>query len=196
MRLHAKYSKRLAGCDNSMNVKCSVYVAMSLDGFIARPDGDIEWLHRPEYAVNNLQGLTYEDFIATVDALVMGRHTFEKVLSFGIWPYEGTTVIVLSNSGLEIPDHLEGKARLLSGTPESIVAQLGEEGKRHLYVDGGATVQQFLKAGLINEITITCIPILLGDGISLFGALGKEVSLRLIESSASDTGFVQIRYAI
>ncbi|MBX2822687.1 MAG: dihydrofolate reductase family protein [Rhodothermaceae bacterium] len=173
-----------------------MYLAMSLDGFIARPDGDIEWLHRPEYSVNNLQGLSYDEFISTVDALVMGRHTFEKVLSFGVWPYEGTTVVVLSNSGIAIPEHLEGKARVLSGKPEDIVAQLGEEGKAHLYIDGGATVQHFLKAGKINEMTITCIPILLGDGISLFGSIGAEVPLRLIESTSSENGFVQVRYQV
>jgi len=186
----------MADTKEKKNVKCSVYIATSADGFIAKPDGDIEWLHRPEYTVDNLEGMSYDEFIATVDGLVMGRHTFEKVLSFGVWPYEGTTVIVLSGSGMEIPDHLAGKARVLSGTPGDIVAQLGEEGYTHLYIDGGNTVQQFLRAGLIDEMTITCIPILLGDGISLFGAIGKEVPLRLIESSSSDNGFVQVRYAI
>ena len=186
----------MADKEEQKNVKCSVYIAMSADGFIARPDGDIEWLHRPEYTVDNLQGMSYDEFIATVDALVMGRHTFEKVLSFGVWPYEGTTVTVLSNSGMEIPDHLEGKARVLSGKPKDIVVQLGKEGYTHLYVDGGNTVQQFLRAGLIDEMTITCIPILLGDGIPLFGSTGVETPLRLIESSSSENGFVQVRYAI
>lgn len=91
-------------------MKCSVYIAASVDGFIAREDGDIEWLHNPAYSSTDSLGLGYEAFIATVDALVMGRGTFEKVLSFSGWPYEGTPVIVLSSKELAIPPHLSGKA--------------------------------------------------------------------------------------
>ena len=92
-------------------IKCSVYIAASIDGFIARTDGDIEWLHNPEYESNEKLGLTYEDFIETVDAIVMGRNTFEKVLTFGFWPYEETPVIVLTGRELHIPDNLHGKVR-------------------------------------------------------------------------------------
>jgi dihydrofolate reductase len=179
-----------------MNIKCSVYIAASVDGFIARPDGDIEWLHRPEYAASELNGLSYDAFISTVDALVMGRNTFEKVLSFGHWPYEGTPVVVLSSRKPAIPDALQGKVRVDAGAPQEVVARLSAEGKRHLYIDGGRTIQRFLQAGLIHEITLTQIPILLGTGIPLFGALGIEVPLRLLDATRSDNGFVQVRYRV
>jgi dihydrofolate reductase len=179
-----------------MTVKCSVYIAASVDGFIAKPGGDIEWLERPEYAAEDINGLRYEEFISTVDAIVMGRHSFKKVLEFPNWPYEGTPVIVLSGKGLPIPDHLKGKVRGLAGPPEHIVSQLASEGKKHLYIDGGITIQRFLEAKLIDEITITRIPILLGSGIPLFGSAGAEQQLRLIEAVASPNGFVQERYAV
>ncbi|MFQ6676031.1 MAG: dihydrofolate reductase family protein [Fidelibacterota bacterium] len=106
-----------------------------------------------------LEGLSYDDFISTVDALVMGRNTFDKVLSFGRWPYEGIPVVVLSSRELDIPPHLKGAARAESGTPAELVSMLESEGRQHLYIDGGVTIQRFLQAGLIHEITITRIPV-------------------------------------
>ena len=179
-----------------MSIKCSVYLASSIDGFIAGKDGDIQWLHRPEYAVEQLNGLGYEDFIATVDAIVMGRHTFEKVLTFSDWPYENVHVMVLSEKGLTIPFHLAEKVSIDSGNPDDIVRRLGSKGMKHLYIDGGKTVQRFLKAHRIDEITITQVPILIGGGISLFDSLGIEVPLKLIASSESKNGMVQVRYKV
>lgn len=179
-----------------MDIKCSVYVGTSVDGFIAKPGGDIEWLERPEYSVSGMKGLRYEDFIATIDVLVMGRNSFEKAVSFSDWPYENTPVVVLSSRKLTVPDRLQGKVRVASGSPEQIVSMLAAEGKRHLYIDGGITIQRFLKARLINEITITLVPILLGEGIPLFGPIGGEQPLRLIDAVASDNGFVQVRYEV
>lgn len=179
-----------------MTIKCSVYIAASIDGFIARPGGEIDWLLRPEYTPTEMRGLSYDDFISTVDAIVMGRHSYEKALSFDSWPYEKTPVVVLSSSGVKVPAHLSGKVRVEAGTPWEIVAGLAAEGKKHLYIDGGVTIQRFLAAGLIDEITITQIPILLGAGIPLFSAEGSEHPLRLIDSAASDNGFVQVRYAV
>ena len=177
-----------------MHPKCSVYIAASIDGFIAREDGDIEWLHNPEYSVSKMKGLSYDDFISSVDALVMGRNSFEKVLTFGDWPYNKTPVIVLTSRDLDVPNHLKGKVTVRGGSPKELVADLGKEGKKHLYIDGGNTIQRFLKARVINEITITIIPILLGKGISLFGNTGIELPLKLIDSIGSDNGFVQVRY--
>jgi dihydrofolate reductase len=91
-----------------MKVKCSVYVAASVDGFIAKPGGDIDWLQRPEYAATEMKGLRYDDVMSTVDAIVMGRHSFDKVLSFDSRPYGGTSVIVLSSKAFAVPDHLKG----------------------------------------------------------------------------------------
>jgi dihydrofolate reductase len=177
-------------------MKCSAYCAASLDGFIARRDGSLDWLHKPEYLRSPPGGLAYDEFMATVDTLVVGRRTFEKVLTFGTWPYEGTPVVVLSSRPLAIPPALEGKVRADGGAPVQIVARLAAAGMRHLYVDGGTTVQGFLRARCITELTVTLIPVLLGDGIALFGSLGREVPLRLIAATPSENGFVQVRYAV
>ena len=179
-----------------MDIKCSVYIATSVDGFIAKSDGDIDWLQRPEYAASEMAGLRYDDFIATVDTLVMGRNTFEKALSFSRWPYEGILVVVLTSREMIVPEPLQGKVSVKSGAPAQIVSQLASEGKTHLYIDGGITIQRFLEARLIHEITITRIPILLGGGIPLFGLTGIEQPLRLIEAVASENGFVQVRYEV
>lgn len=179
-----------------MTVKCSVYIATSVDGFIATPDGGIEWLAKPEYSASPIRGLSYNDFIATVDGLVMGRKTFEKVLSFDNWPYQNTPVIVLSSTHLTIPPHLLEAVSLDSGTPQEIIARLEKAGMRHLYIDGGTTIQHFLEAKLINELTITRIPILLGAGIPLFGNKGSMQNLKLLETIASESGIVQERYKI
>ncbi|MBK5478001.1 dihydrofolate reductase [Pseudomonas sp. TH21] len=179
-----------------MDIRCSVFIATSIDGFIARPDGDIEWLHRPEYETAELNGVTYERFIATVDALVMGRKTLEKVLSFPDWPYEDTPVIALSLQPLQIPAHLEGKVEVLAGDVTSLVATLAERGMKHLYIDGGQTIQAFLEAGLVNELIITRIPVLLGQGIPLFSQVGSEQELQHVGTYVSDNGFVQSRYQV
>lgn len=179
-----------------MKTKCSVYIATSVDGFIAGPEGDIDWLHRPEYAATEMQGLRYEEFISTVDALVMGRNTYEKVLTFDTWPYGETPVVVLSSREITIPEEARHTVRVEAGEPQAIVARLAAEGKKHLYIDGGVTIQRFLAARLIDEITITRIPILLGTGIPLFGMFGVEQKLQLLHALPSDSGFVQERYEV
>lgn len=179
-----------------MTTKCSVYIAVSVDGFIATLDGGIAWLERPEYSSAPMKGLGYDEFIATVDALVMGRNTFEKVLTFGVWPYEGTPVVVLSSTDLAIPAHLGDAVKLESGEPQEIVERLAKAGMRHFYIDGGVTIQRFLEAKLVNELTITRIPVLLGTGLPLFGNSGRKQKLELLEAVASDNGFVQERYKI
>ncbi|MCH8548629.1 MAG: dihydrofolate reductase family protein, partial [Balneolaceae bacterium] len=162
-------------------MKCSVYIATSADGFIATPDGGIDWLLRSEYEDAGKIGLVYNEFISTVDVIVMGRHSFEKILTFNEWYYEDTEVIVLTTQDLKEPESLTGKVIFKSGTPQEIVMELAKEGKKHLYIDGGITIQKFLKANLINELTITVIPIILGSGIPLFGNEGTEQPLELIE---------------
>lgn len=179
-----------------MNIKCSAFIASSIDGFIARPDGDIEWLHKPEYAQEDGFDFGYSAFMESVDALVMGRNSFEKVLTFDPWPYEDTPVVVLTSRDLDIPEKLKGKVHLESGKPEEIAERLSLKGYKHLYIDGGVTIQRFLRAGLINEITITQIPVLLGDGISLFGSIGTEIQLKLEQTSGAHNGFVQSKYRL
>ncbi|HLR90477.1 MAG TPA: dihydrofolate reductase family protein [Balneolaceae bacterium] len=177
-------------------MKCSVYIATSTDGFIARPDGDIGWLLRPEYEEASQLGLTYPEFISGVDAIVMGRHTYEKVLTFEEWGYEGIEAIVLTTREPEVPEKLAGKVRFLSGTPDELVTTLEREGKRHLYIDGGVTIQRFLKAGLIDELTVTQLPILLGRGLPLFGGEGREQRLELIDLFHTGSGILQKRYRV
>jgi dihydrofolate reductase len=177
-------------------MKCSVYIATSADGFIAKPDGDIEWLMRPEYHDAAKLGLVYSEFISTVDAIVLGRHSYEKVLTFEEWYYEDMEVIVLTTRDLKVPENLIGKVRIESGTPHQIVAKLALEGKEHLYIDGGITIQRFLEAKLINELTITVIPILLGSGIPLFANGTMEQPLELIDAKTSVNGTVQKRYKV
>lgn len=179
-----------------MSIKCSVYIAASVDGFIARPDGDIDWLHKPEYAESDGGDFGYDDFVKSVDILVMGSASFEKVQSFSQWPYEKTPVIVLSHRDLDIPSHLRGKVKVDNLAPGELVAQLEREGARHLYIDGGKTIQSFLQAGLLNEITITQIPILLGDGIPLFGSIEVELPLLHRRTKSFGNGFLQTKYEV
>lgn len=179
-----------------MSVKCSVYVGASLDGFIAGPGGNIEWLQRPEFTPAVDVGLTFEKFLASVDALVMGRNTFETLLGFEEWPYGRTPIVVLTGRPLEVPPHRKDRVRMDAGPPAEVVARLAAKGAKHLYIDGGDTIQRFLRAGLIDEITVTCIPILVGGGISLFGSIGIEQGLRLIETTPFDNGLVQLRYQV
>lgn len=179
-----------------MEIRCSVYIAASVDGFIARPDGDIDWLHRPEYAAPEAGDFGYEAFISTVDALVMGRHSFEKVMSFAEWPYGEMTVVVLSSQGVDVPEALRDRVIVEQGAPQEIVARLEDRGYEHLYVDGGVTIQRFLQAGLIDEMIITQIPVLLGDGIPLFGSMGRELPLKHVATQSFENGFVQNRYEI
>ncbi|MFW6068800.1 MAG: dihydrofolate reductase family protein [Chloroflexota bacterium] len=179
-----------------MTIKCSVYIAASVDGFIAGPDGEIDWLHRPEYDAPEAGDYGYEAFISTVDALVMGRHSYEKVRTFEEWPYGEMTVVVLSSQMVEIPPALEGKVIAEQGAPQEIVARLEEKGVSHLYIDGGVTIQRFLRAGLIDQMIVTRIPVLLGRGIPLFGSVGTEIPLKHVRTESFENGFVQSHYEI
>jgi dihydrofolate reductase len=180
----------------AMPLTCSVFIATSIDGFIARADGDINWLHDPAYALPDSEDCGYGEFVSTIDTLVMGRRSFEKVLSFGNWPYDKTPVIVLSSQSLQIPGELKTKVHVANLKPQELVAQLAAAGKQHLYIDGGDTIRRFLRAGLIDEMTITKIPILLGHGIPLFGEIAGDVRLSHHRTRNYDNGFVQVTYRI
>lgn len=179
-------------------VKVSVFIAASLDGYIAREDGDIEWLHNSGHGqVDQGEDFGYETFISTIDALVMGRNTYEKVLSFGgTWPYGNTAVFVLSNSGVDIPPDIQNSVSTLSGHPKEIIDELKSRGHTHLYLDGGQTIQHFLAEGLVDQMIITHIPVLIGSGIPLFGSLKEDVSLKLVESKTFPNGFVKTTYEV
>ncbi|MEW6548000.1 MAG: dihydrofolate reductase family protein [Spirochaetota bacterium] len=168
-----------------------VYIACSLDGFIAKPDGDIDWLTSIPNPTNDEYG--YSQFIRIIDGIVMGRKTFEKVESFPEWPYS-KPVFVLSNSMNVVPDRLKDKVWILSGKPKDIIDQLNARGMRNIYVDGGKTIQAFLKEGLIDEMIITTIAKILGDGVPLFGSIGVEIGFRVEKSEVLNEHMVKTYY--
>jgi dihydrofolate reductase len=168
----------------------SVFVGTSVDGFIARPNDDLDFL--PE---GGGEPHGYEEFMATVDALVIGRRTFEKVLTFGKWPYGQKRVVVLSSSTIDLST-VDGVVEQMSGTPAEIVERLAATGADSLYIDGGVTIQQFLNAGLIERLIITRVPVLIGEGIPLFGKLLKDIPLRHVATRQYASGLVQSEYLI
>lgn len=171
-----------------------VFIATSLDGFIARPDGDIGWLlERDDPAEDH----GYTDFIADKDAIVMGRGSYEKIVTMGAWAYD-RPVLVLSRqlAGKPVPETLQGKVRFSDATPADALAQLEAEGAQRVYVDGGQLVQSFLRAGLIADMVITTVPVLIGAGRPLFGALPRDISLVLESSRHFPSGLVQSSYRV
>lgn len=168
--------------------RTAVTIGVSLDGFIARPDGDIEWLTSRGEAAGDTG---YEEFMAGIDTLAMGRGTYEKVLTFGFWPYEGKRVAVLSTT-LTTDDPRVTVHRSL----EELLTALTDQGAKSVYVDGGRMVTTFLREGLLDELTITTAPVLLGSGLPLFGALDRDVELTLREVKALGGGFTQARYGV
>ena len=171
-------------------MKASVFIATSLDGFIARANGDLDWL-----PPGGGEEHGYDAFMATVDALVIGRKTYETVLTFDTWPYGEKPVYVLSTRPLA-PALPGAVVEGMSGAPAEIVSQLAARGVQHVYVDGGITIQQFLHAGLIQRLTITRIPVLLGTGIPLFGALPHDIVLRHVATRQYASGLVQSDYEV
>ena len=170
-------------------LRASVFIGASVDGFIARADGGLDWLPAdPEEH-------GYEAFIASVDALVIGRKTYETVLGFDSWPYGSKPVFVLSTGSLA-PAPSGAVVEHVSGDPAEIVARLAERGIRHVYVDGGVTIQRFLRAGLIQRLIVTRIPVLLGDGIPLFGSLNSDVILEHVATRHYPSGLVQSEYLV
>jgi dihydrofolate reductase len=171
-------------------VKASVFVGTSLDGFIARTNGDFDFLPPVGGEPHG-----YDEFMATVDALVIGRKTFETVLAFDAWPYGEKPVIVLSTGPLA-PAPSGAVVERMSGDPAEIVSQLAARGIRHIYVDGGITIQRFLQAGLIQRLIITRVPVLIGAGIPLFGAVPHDIALKHIGTRQYASGLVQSEYAV
>jgi len=169
----------------------SVFIGTSLDGFIARQNGDLDFL--PE---GGGEPHGYNEFIASVDAIVLGRKSFEKVLTFELWPYGDKRVVVLSSRPVDLTAARGGVVEQMAGTPAEIVAQLAATGARHLYIDGGMTIQGFLRAGLIQRLIITRVPVLIGDGIPLFGTLPQDIRLRHVATRSYPNGLVSSEYQV
>jgi dihydrofolate reductase len=176
-------------------MRCSVFCAVSLDGFIARPDGAIDWLKPAE---DNLPPADtgFDAFMASVDYVVMGRNTFEVVLAMpGPWFYT-KPVYVLTTRPLDVPPRAQGKVESGRHTPSELIALMEKRGAKRLYIDGGKTIQQFLKAGLIDDLCITQIPVLIGSGIPLFGPLERDVALKIDSSRVLGGGAVQTTWRV
>ena len=172
-------------------MSASVFIATSLDGFIARPDGALDWLP------TDPEPHGYDEFMAGIDAIVIGRKTYETVLAFNAWPYGKKQVVVLSTRPSELAPPPDGAVfHMMSGTPEEVMAWLATRSLQHAYIDGGITVQRFLDAGLIQRMIITRIPVLLGRGIPLFGPLARDIRLEHIGTRTYPSGLVQSEYAI
>ena len=180
----------------SVTIKCSVFIATSLDGFIARSDGSIDWLNAANAVVPPVEDCGYKAFISAVDTVVMGRNTFEQVLAFGEWPYGDTPVVMMSHRASPLPSNAPQTVTSSQEAPTDLVAKLRSQGKRHLYIDGGITIQSFLSERLINELTITVIPILLGTGKPLFGPLPFDIPLLHVLTRVYEFGFVQHKYLV
>jgi dihydrofolate reductase len=171
-------------------MKTTVYVGTSLDGFIARKNGDIEWL--TQFA-NTENFADYSEFMSRIDAVVIGRGTFEKVLTFPEWHYE-KKVFVLSKTIAEIPKPAKGKVTILAMPPREILSFLECEGFSNIYVDGGQVIQSFLKEDLVDELIVATVPILLGNGIRLFGALENDIPFKHIQTVVAANGLVRSYY--
>ena len=172
-------------------MKVSAFIGTSVDGFIARPNGDLDFLPA---AGGEPHG--YNEFMASVDALVIGRKTFETVQAFPEWPYGNKHVVVLSSRPLDFSTVREGVVEQMAGAAEEIVAKLAALGVQHIYVDGGITIQRFLRAGLVQRLVITRVPVLIGEGIPLFGALPRDLRLRHIATQHYPSGLVKSEYEV
>jgi dihydrofolate reductase len=170
-------------------MKASVFIATSVDGFIARLDDGLDWLP------TDPEPHGYDEFFASIDGLVIGRKSFDVVKKFSVWPYGTKPVIVLSTTltSVGVPG---ANCEVMAGTPNEIARRLAQRGMRHVYIDGGETIQSFLEAGLIQRLIITRIPVLLGSGVPLFGAFSRDIRLQHVATRAYPSGIVQSEYAI
>jgi dihydrofolate reductase len=172
-------------------MKVSVFVGTSVDGFIARKNGALDFL-----PAGGGEPHGYDEFIATVDALVIGRKTFETVLAFPSWPYGARRVVVLSSRHIDFSGVRGGVVEQMGGAPAEIVARLEGRGVQHIYVDGGITVQEFLRAGMVQRLTITRVPVLIGEGVPLFGTLPRDMRLRHLGTQTYASGLVKSEYEV
>lgn len=173
-------------------MKTIVYIAQSLDGFIAKKDGDITWLE--EFPNPDGSDFGFSDFMKKIDALLMGRNTYEKVLTFEFWPYE-KPVYVISNTIKVVPENLEGKVFIVRGEILEILESLENKGLKSIYVDGGKLIQSFLSEDLIDTMIITTMPVILGEGLPLFASIGRELKWELVESQVLNKYAVKSEYS-
>lgn len=174
----------------------TVFLALSVDGFIARRDGRIDWLESAQGRIPPGEDCGFAALMASVDAIVMGRKTFETVLGFGFWPYGDKPLIVLSRTGFALPESVPASVSVTDESPTVLAERLAAAGMRRVYVDGGQTVGSFLAAGLVDTLVLTTVPVILGDGTPLTGALPRDIWLEPVETIAYPFGLVQTRYQV
>ena len=183
-------------------MKCSVYIATSVDGYIAMPDGGVDWLH----TMGNLEAdlgsedMGWQSFIESVDCMIMGRKSMEAIANMNLtpeqWPYGDMKIVVLSRTVTIPPTSFHGETEMYSGDIRQLIKDLDARGYKHAYIDGGETITSFIELGLINEMTITQVPVLLGDGIALFGKVNRQVKLEKPVVLAFSNEFVQVKYTV
>jgi dihydrofolate reductase len=171
-------------------MKTIVYIGTSLDGFIARKDGDIDWLTK---FANDEATRSYEEFMKRIDSIIIGRGTFEKVLTFPSWPYD-KKVFVLSKSIKQVPEIVKDKVTILSLAPKDLLNYLSGKGFSSVYIDGGKVIQAFLKEDMIDELIISKVPILIGNGIPLFGYLDTDLHFEHVRTEVVSNGLVKSYY--
>lgn len=170
-------------------MKLSVFCGVSVDGFLARPNHALDFLD-----AGGQESHGFEEFYKSVDVLVIGRRTYEVVLTFGDWPYGKKPVIVLSSHPLDFSKVKGGIVEQMTGEPVEIVKQIKSRGFKHAYIDGGVTIQRFLASGCIDRLVITRVPVLIGAGIPLFGAVPHDIRLRHVATRCYKGGLVQSEY--
>ncbi len=180
-------------------MKCSVFIVTSADGYIATKTGDITWLEKAGKTEITVD-MGFNDFLQAIDCIIMGRKTMEKISSFNLtqeqWPYGNTRIFVLSRKLKAPPENLKSKVEMYSGKIPVLISRLEEEGYHHAYIDGGSTITSFLNLGLIDEMIITQAPILLGEGIPLFGKLHKNIMLSDTQVKVYPNDFIQQKYTV
>lgn len=184
-------------------MKCSTYIATSLDGFIATRNGGVDWLEsagNTQADMSDNPDLGFQQYLNSVDCLIMGRKCMEVISAMDLtneqWPYGNLRIVVLSKSLPELPANMRDRAELYAGDIEQLLIELEVSGHQHAYVDGGTTITSFLKHRLINEMTIFKAPIILGDGIPLFGRLDKSIQLTNARATGFANDFVQLTYKV
>lgn len=184
-------------------MKSSVFIATSMDGFIAKNDGSVDWLHtagNPEADMGDQADMGFADFMASVDCMIMGRKCMEMISSMNLtpeqWPYGDTRIIALSNTLKEAPENVKDKVEMYSGDLNDLIAALESDGFNHAYIDGGKTIQAFINLGLINEMTITRAPVLLGEGLPLFGKINRDIKLEQTQSTVFANDFIQEKFVV
>ncbi len=173
------------------SIKLSVFCGVSVDGFLARPNHKVDFLDTHEQEPHG-----YEEFFNSVEVIVIGRNTYQFVVSYGEWVYGKKPVVVLSSRPIDFSWIKNGVVEQMSGDPAEIVTQLEARGYRHAYIDGGVTIQRFLAAGLIDRMVITSVPVLIGSGMPLFGPLPHDIQLRHVATRTYRGGLVQNEYEI